>query len=574
MARTETIVCILEDGTPDNGTVVATPGPVAVAYGESFTAHVLLFTPQGVQIKATSQLVLTFGARRGPLPQGAPIFQHIAQVSPIGDGGWDCQIVPADYALIPEGAGRFVFDVWLTDNTINPPPSNQLRPLSAFIVTGAAVSPSLPSTSPIPTQLVAYGLPNPAGFSGAFLQSLGASGGGASLQWAYGASSEPAAANTVYAGPVTGPAAPPSFRALVPADLPTTTPIAWAAEFEVDYRTQPAGQTVFLVGDPTATDPYYLEPYTLLTAVKNPAQGTTVPGINSDYIRLRGELHGHFNGLDSGNGIMSEEIFVSSSDFTFRNAQSGLIEGGDFYLQAGQGSDGSLPGSLRQFGGSLRLYSGAQGPNPQAGNNFCGLVIADTINNTTPGVASGLHDISIGESNANTVGIGRLTQGDAPGYTGATGTEISGRTIDLLVPAGASGGALLLTQGGVNRIAVDTGGNVAITSAASGAGITLTPGSFGATVDGAFAVVDETTGGIVRLSVTNDVTLHAQFYLHLQAGAGLMFEAPPQMPNYTTTARNALGVQLNGTEIFNTTTNKPNWYVTGTGWLNADGSPA
>lgn len=183
MARQETIICILDDGTPDTGVIVATPGPVQVQWGESFTAHVLVFTPQGVQIPASTQRVLTFGARRGPLPMGAPIFQHVAVVSPQGDGGWDCQIVAADYVTIPEGAGRFVFGVWLTDNTLNPAPSNPVRPLSAFIVTGSAVSPSQPSTSPVPAQLVGYGLPNPAGASGALLQSLGVSGGAATLQW-------------------------------------------------------------------------------------------------------------------------------------------------------------------------------------------------------------------------------------------------------------------------------------------------------------------------------------------------------------------------------------------------------
>lgn len=222
MARQETIVCILDDGTPNNGTVVATKATIQVAFGENFTAHVLVFTPQGTQIPATTQRVLTFGARRGPLPIGAPIFQHIAVVSPIGDGGWDCQIVPNDYALIPEGAGRFVFDAWLTDNSISPAPSNPVLPLTAFIVTPSAVSVTSPSTSPVPSQIIAYGLP-PAGPSGGVLYTLGITGGVGQLAWA------PLGALVNVTGPAgpTGPRGPtgPTGPAIFAAYAGVTSPI-------------------------------------------------------------------------------------------------------------------------------------------------------------------------------------------------------------------------------------------------------------------------------------------------------------------------------------------------------------
>lgn len=184
MAKTVYLTCILDDGSPPvAGFAPPKQGqPVMLEYGENAIIHMRLFTPQGKPIYSASQKVITYGARRGYYPQGQLLFQHLGTVATIADGGWDCPVVPNDYKLITEGFGRFQFDMWLTDNSVNPPQSNPVQPLSPFIVTPAAVSVTSPSTAPVPSQVVAYGLPTPSP-SGTFLQALGVSGGLSSLAW-------------------------------------------------------------------------------------------------------------------------------------------------------------------------------------------------------------------------------------------------------------------------------------------------------------------------------------------------------------------------------------------------------
>lgn len=188
MAKTVTLFCVLDDGTtpavgPAPAPTQANGTVVQASYGENLNIHLIVRNPSGRQIPATSQRVVTFGVRDKPLPFGQLMFQHVAVVSPVGDGGWDLSIVPNDYRLMVNGSGRFVVDVWLTDNTLNPPQSNPVQPLAAFLVLPSAIKVTDPSTAPVPALVVAYGLPTIAGTSGAFLQSLGVSGGAATLQW-------------------------------------------------------------------------------------------------------------------------------------------------------------------------------------------------------------------------------------------------------------------------------------------------------------------------------------------------------------------------------------------------------
>lgn len=184
MPRVIEIVGIIDDGAP---TVrlqpPVLPPPVQAEYGENVTIHLLLFNPSGHQVFATTDKVVTYGARAQPLPFGVLLFQHIATISPTGDGGWDLPIVPHDYVNIQNGAGRFTFSIWLTDNTVFPPQSVPVTPLGPFIVTPTAISVDGPSTAPIPQQIIAYGLPTP-GASGTFLESLGATAGIGVLRWA------------------------------------------------------------------------------------------------------------------------------------------------------------------------------------------------------------------------------------------------------------------------------------------------------------------------------------------------------------------------------------------------------
>lgn len=183
MPRVVELRGIIEDGTSYVSISPQTqPQAIQAAYGEALTIHLLVFNPSGHQVRATSQRVITYGARAKPLPDGQLLFQHIADISPVGDGGWDLAIVPHDYVNVVEGAGRFVFDVWLTDNTLSPPQSCPVQPLAQFIVTPSAVSVSGPSTAPVPQRIVAYGLPASSP-SGAVLTAQGVSGAVNSVIW-------------------------------------------------------------------------------------------------------------------------------------------------------------------------------------------------------------------------------------------------------------------------------------------------------------------------------------------------------------------------------------------------------
>lgn len=185
MPRVIQLTGIIDDGNPAPTPLRAPPipTPIQAGYGEGFTIHLLVFDPSGVQVFATPQKVITYGASTQPLPIGQQLFQHIAVVSPVGDGAWDCEIVPHDYANVPSGAGRFPFSVWLTDNTQSPPQSNPVQALAQFIVVPSAINVSGPSTAPVPQQIVAYGLPL-SGPSGYVLQALGPSGGLSGVAWA------------------------------------------------------------------------------------------------------------------------------------------------------------------------------------------------------------------------------------------------------------------------------------------------------------------------------------------------------------------------------------------------------
>lgn len=160
MPRVIPISGIIDDGTLDrsNGTAIIAHS-VEVAYGEHVTLHLRLSNPSGRPLLSTSALVITYGARDRPLPAGQPYFQHIGVIAL--DGGWDLAIVPADYAAMSQGSGRFVLDIWLTDGTVSPPQYNPVQPLVALIVKPSSVSVTSPSTSPVPSAIVAYGLPTP-----------------------------------------------------------------------------------------------------------------------------------------------------------------------------------------------------------------------------------------------------------------------------------------------------------------------------------------------------------------------------------------------------------------------------
>src|SRR5579859_6507842 len=153
MPRVEQLTGVLDDGT---AAVQPPPSssPIQVAYGESFTLHLIVRNPSGRQIRSSPTNTISYGARRSPLPSGQLLFQHVAQ--PAADGGWDCPIVRADYKLIFEGAGRFFFDLWFTDNSGVTSISNPVAPLAAFIVTPAAVDPLGPTSLPIPTPLTVF----------------------------------------------------------------------------------------------------------------------------------------------------------------------------------------------------------------------------------------------------------------------------------------------------------------------------------------------------------------------------------------------------------------------------------
>lgn len=139
MPKVISIQGVVEDGTPPTGVVQLGQGKaIQAAFGENLTIHLIVRGPSGKQVVSSTQRVITFGARTKPLPTGQLLFQHNGV--PTLDGGWDLSIVPADYKLIGLGAGRFFFDVWLTDNSLSPPQSNPVQALSAFIVTPSAIS--------------------------------------------------------------------------------------------------------------------------------------------------------------------------------------------------------------------------------------------------------------------------------------------------------------------------------------------------------------------------------------------------------------------------------------------------
>lgn len=178
MPRIIPITAVVDDGTPQSA-AVPTPAastPITVAYGEDTTVHLIARTTSGKTLASSSSLVVTYGARVKPAPAGQLLFKHVAV--PTSDGGWNCPIVPADYKLIASGQGRFFFDMWLTDNTVNPPLNLQLQPLVAFIVTPSAILPGDPTTAPMPTAIIGYGLPA-VGPTGTALYSPG----GGALAW-------------------------------------------------------------------------------------------------------------------------------------------------------------------------------------------------------------------------------------------------------------------------------------------------------------------------------------------------------------------------------------------------------
>lgn len=176
MSRVVQLTGIVDDGTLGPAVPVLLEQPIQTAYGENLTIHLVLKNPSGRQVVATPQRIVTYGARTKPLPTGQSLFQHIAVISPLGDGAWDCAIVPADYQWITTGSGRFVFDIWLTDNSLATPQNNPVQALSPWIVTPSAVSVTSPSTAPVPAPTLVLGLPAP-GPSGYYLQTIGTTGG-------------------------------------------------------------------------------------------------------------------------------------------------------------------------------------------------------------------------------------------------------------------------------------------------------------------------------------------------------------------------------------------------------------
>lgn len=161
MTRTILAQGLLDDGTPLAPGVAPFPhDPISLTWGETVTVHLVVKNPSGRQVRATNSLVASFAARRKPAPQGQLFYRRMGV--PANDGGWDFELVPQDYKLIFEGAGRFVQDTWLLDQTdINNPKWNPVRGLGALVVLETAQLQQEPITSPTPQQIVAFGLPNP-----------------------------------------------------------------------------------------------------------------------------------------------------------------------------------------------------------------------------------------------------------------------------------------------------------------------------------------------------------------------------------------------------------------------------
>lgn len=202
MARVVIVNGIVDDGTASDGSQSTANEPIEVAYGENINIRLFLKTTSGKDILASTQHVITYGARTKPLPDGQLLFQHLGVVSPTNDGAWNCVIVPNDYRLIANGAGRFFFDIWLTDSVAAPPVSFQVA-LTTFIVTPAAISVTSPSTVPVPASITAYGLPLQ-GASGQLLVANGVSGSIQSVAWV----ASTAISGTTGPAGVTGPAGP------------------------------------------------------------------------------------------------------------------------------------------------------------------------------------------------------------------------------------------------------------------------------------------------------------------------------------------------------------------------------